>query len=363
MEYSETKVIKFARAAYTLAKWAIKPYSSKFSKKTFTQAQHVAMLCIKRKKRLKYRELEEFMMESPRVCEEIELREFPDFTTSNKQFKRFERKVLIVLIYLTACLLPRSGRGGIDATCYDRRHNSKHYVKRCKLTIQSMKITFLVDLKHLTILAVHVTPSRKHDSQIVIPLVKQYEKEFKEFLESLSGDKGYDSTKIRKFLKKRRTRSLIPYREFKRKHAHWNSLFNTKDLHQRSKCETINSMTKRNYGDTLTSKGFHNQFKETLFIAVVHNIDRSLTIFIMRISTEPDAFISQGIREKKINSALSSVFARTPYLLNVINNSRKKICIWMHAGNLCNSGGSLAVALIRIRVYAERADWMVRTMP
>ena len=291
MEYSETKVIKFARAAYTLAKWAIKPYSSKFSKKTFTQAQHVAMLCIKRKKRLKYRELEEFMMESPRVCEEIELREFPDFTTSNKQFKRFERKVLIVLIYLTACLLPRSGRGGIDATCYDRRHNSKHYVKRCKLTIQSMKITFLVDLKHLTILAVHVTPSRKHDSQIVIPLVKQYEKEFKEFLESLSGDKGYDSTKIRKFLKKRRTRSLIPYREFKRKHAHWNSLFNTKDLHQRSKCETINSMTKRNYGDTLTSKGFHNQFKETLFIAVVHNIDRSLTIFIMRISTEPKTML------------------------------------------------------------------------
>jgi len=299
VEYSETKLIKFARAAYGVAKESsIKPYSSKFSKKTFTQHQHIAILAIKHKKRLKYRELEEMLMESPRICEELELREFPDFTTSNKQFKKFERKVLVLLIYLSACLMPRSGKGGIDATCYDRRHNSKHYVKRCKLTIQSMKITFLIDLKHLTILAVHVTASRKHDTQIAIPLIKQYEKEFEEFLESLCGDKGYDWAKIRKFLKKRRTRSLIPYREFKKKHEYWNSLFNDADLHQRSKCETVNSMTKRNYGDTLTAKGFHNQFKEVLFIAVVHNIDRSLAVFILRISTKPSYHYLKRVSER-----------------------------------------------------------------
>ena len=103
MEYSETRILKFARAAYDIAKQSsIKPYSRKFSKKTFTQHQHVAMLCIKHKKKLKYRELEEMLMESPRVCEELELNEFSDFTTSNKQFKKFERKVLIILIYLSA---------------------------------------------------------------------------------------------------------------------------------------------------------------------------------------------------------------------------------------------------------------------
>ena len=46
-------------------------------------------------------------------------------------------------------------------------------------------------------------------------------------------------------------------------------------------------MTKRNYGDTLTAKGFCNQFKEVLFIVIVHNIDRSINAFILRISTEP----------------------------------------------------------------------------
>jgi len=45
-------------------------------------------------------------------------------------------------------------------------------------------------------------------------------------------------------------------------------------------------MTKRNYGDIVTAKGFHNQFKEVLFIAVVHNIDSSIKDFILRISTK-----------------------------------------------------------------------------
>jgi IS5 family transposase len=287
MEYSETKVIKFARASYGLAKQAVKPYSSKFSKKTFTQPQHVAMLCIKRKKRLKYRELEEFMMESPRVCEELELHEFPDFTTSCKQFERLERKVLIILIYLSACLLPRSGRGGVDATGFDRHHCSKHYVKRCRLTIKSLKVTFLIDLKHLTILAVHITASRKHDSKILLPLVEQYEKDFDEVLDMLCADKGYDWIEIRKFLKKRGARALIPYREFNWKYVYWNYLFNEDDLHQRSKCETVNSMTKRNYGDTVTAKAFWNQFKEILILAVVHNLDRSISVFVLRISTKP----------------------------------------------------------------------------
>jgi IS5 family transposase len=288
MEYSETKILKFARASYGLAKQAIKPYSSKFSKKTFTQPQHVAMLCVKRKKRLKYRELEELMMESPRICEELELHEFPDFSTSCKQFMKFERAVLIILIYLSACLMPRSGRGGIDSTCFDRHHCSKHYVKRCKLTIKSLKVTFLIDLKHLTILAVHITASRKHDSKILLPLVEKYEKEFDEAFDLLCADKGYDAKELRKALKRKGTRALIPYREFKWNHVYWNYLFNEDELHQRSKCETVNSMAKRNYGDTVTAKTFWNQFKEILILVVVHNIDRSISLIILRISTKPN---------------------------------------------------------------------------
>jgi len=171
-------------------------------------------------------------MESPHICEALRLKEFPDFTTSCKQYAKFERKVLIIMIYLSACLLPRSGRGGIDSTGYDRRHNSKHYVKRCRLTIQSLKVTFLIHQKHLKTLAVHITASRKHDSQIVLPLVEQYEGEFEEFLNSLCGDKGYDAKEIRDKLRDRGTRPLIPHRKFKPIDRAHNARFKKKDLHE-----------------------------------------------------------------------------------------------------------------------------------
>jgi len=38
--------------------------------------------------------------------------------------------------------------------------------------------------------------------------------------------------------------------------------------------ETVNSMIKRNYTDELMSRSWKNQYKEVLFLAIVHNIDR-----------------------------------------------------------------------------------------
>jgi hypothetical protein len=54
--------------------------------------------------------------------------------------------------------------------------------------------------------------------------------------------------------------------------------------------ETVNSMVKRKYDDTLHSKGYWSQCKEILLMAVVHNIERKISVFgfiYWRISTEP----------------------------------------------------------------------------
>jgi hypothetical protein len=40
-------ILTFAKAAYGLAKRVVPEFSSKFSKRTYTQPQHVAMLCLK----------------------------------------------------------------------------------------------------------------------------------------------------------------------------------------------------------------------------------------------------------------------------------------------------------------------------
>lgn len=93
-----------------------------------------------------------------------------------------------VLLTLSVALLPTNGVVGVDATGFDRGHASKHYTKRAELTIQQLKVTLLVDTEVNAILDLHVTTTRKHDSQIAPSLIKRNPDK----LDVLLGDKGYD---------------------------------------------------------------------------------------------------------------------------------------------------------------------------
>ena len=275
MKYSETRIYKLGMESRRLAQKVVPAYSSKFSKKTFTQDQHVALLCIKVKIRQKLRETEDMLINMPHICESIGLTQVPDFTTLCKAMKRLKNKVLIVLLYLSASVLPASTKASIDATCFDKRHSSKHYVKRCKMKLGSMKTTFIVDTDTLAILAVHMTVTRKHDSKIILSLVKKARKTFR--ITVLPADKGYDDKAVRDELRRMGIRPLIKHREFKPIHKAQNKSMISKDYHQRSMSETVNSIVKRKYDDTLHTKSYWNQCKEILLMAVVHNIERNIS--------------------------------------------------------------------------------------
>jgi len=287
MKYSETRIYKLAKESRRLAQKVVPAYSSKFSKKTYTQDQHVAVLCIKTKATKKFYETEEALINMPMVCEALGLKQVPDYTTMCKALKRLRSKVLIVLLYLTACLLPQSGNTSTDSTGLDRRHSSRHYIKRCKIRIRSMKVTFLIDTKELTILAVHITATRKHDTQIIMPLVNKAAERF--LIKVLAGDKGYDAKSIRDELRRMGIRPLIKHREFKPIDKAHNARIKKKDYNRRTMNETVNSMIKRKYSDMLYTKSFWNQVKEVLLMAVVHNIERKISkisVIYWRISTE-----------------------------------------------------------------------------
>lgn len=59
---------------------------------------------------------------------------------------------------------------------------------RVKLKIRSLKATLLVDTKAQTVLDLHVTTTRKHDTQIAPQLTKRNLERFR----VLAADKGYD---------------------------------------------------------------------------------------------------------------------------------------------------------------------------
>ena len=130
--------------------------------------------------------------------------------------------------------------------------------------------TFVEYIKEGTAKKQYLNRCRMHDSKIVLPLTKHHR------LRVLCGDMGYDDGKVRRILRGRGTRPLIPHRAFKPKHRCWNSLLDEKLYHKRSLSETVNSVIKRKYSDTLYSKNWRSQFKELKLLAVVYNIDRKI---------------------------------------------------------------------------------------
>lgn len=268
MKIGSSKLIKFAEECVKECR-KLPEYSSKFSRKDYTMRQHVAMLCLKVKLRQRYREFCDLLGVMAEIQEILGIKKVPHWTTLDKAFLRLQNCALAVLLQAES-----SGFATIDATGFDRRHASKHYLNRCKMRIKSLKATLLVDTQRQEILNVHCTTTRKHDTKIVLPLMEHHR------LKILCADKGYDDGKVRRTLRDRGTRTLIPYREFTGKQNYWNSLMDKTLYHKRSLSETVNSVIKRKYSDTLYSKNWRSQFKETILLCVVYNTDRRITVLL-----------------------------------------------------------------------------------
>ena len=268
----KSQILRFTEKAIHLARRAVSRYSSKFSKHRYTLPQHVVLLCLKVRKNTTYRGLLDELIEMPRIRRVLGLAELPTPSTLCKAFNRLDMAVWRSILTLSATLLPTSGVVGVDASGFDRSHASKHYTKRAELTIQQLKVTLLVDTKVNSILDLHVTTTRKHDSQIAPSLIKRNP----ENIDILLGDKGYDDQKIRQLARQHEVRPLIKHREFTSLHKAWNARLDTDLYGQRGQSETVNSTLKRKYGAFVRSRRWWKQFRELTIACLTHNIDKTL---------------------------------------------------------------------------------------
>lgn len=268
----KSQLLRFVEQAMHLARRAVARYSSKFSKRRYTLHQHIVLLCLKVRKNTTYRTLLDELIEMPRIRSALGLEEIPSPSTLCKAFNRVDMAVWRVLLNLSVTLLPTKGVVGIDASGFDRSHISKHYTKRTKLTIQQLKVTLLVDTRANAIIDLHVTTTRKHDSQIAPSLIKRNP----ESIDILLGDKGYDDQKIRRLARQYEVRPLIKHREFTSLHKAWNARLDDNLYGQRSQSETVNSTLKRKYGAFVRSRHWWKQFRELTIACLIHNVDRSL---------------------------------------------------------------------------------------
>ena len=239
--------------------------------------------------------MEELLLCSDGLREALELEQVPDHTTMSQWLHRLRVKAYDLMLQLSGSLMPASGRLAVDATGFDRTYASKHYVKRAKMTLQSMKTTYAVDTETLTILGVHTTVTRKHDSQIILPLVEKVMTNFP--VKTCCADKGYDSRHVRDTLREAGVRPLIKHREFTSLDKAHNKRMKPEDYNQRAKTETVNSSIKRKTGNTQTTKTHWRQHRETLLKTITHNINQHITqttLAYTRIATKLSTWKKTG---------------------------------------------------------------------
>ena len=190
-----------------------------------------------------YRDLVDELIKMPRIRDTLDLDSIPAHSTLCKAFDPLEMAVLRVLLNVSLADLPVTGSpvsmrpmlsvsahqklfGGLSMACdfadlvqngfctrpvaplqgafgsrsctspaVSRRNIhppnsfSIHYAKRTNLTVQQLKTTLLVDTATNAVLDIHVTTTRKHDTQIAPQVVKRNAAS----IAVLIGDKGYDN--------------------------------------------------------------------------------------------------------------------------------------------------------------------------
>jgi hypothetical protein len=304
--------------AYQLARRLLPEHSCKFSRHDFTLAQLFACLVVREYFALSYRRTEALLNDSPQWLADIGLNKAPDHNTLWRAFealmtgRRCQSMLdLLAELFAQAKLLTLGRRPlAMDSTCFERRHRSAHYDRRCRhMAIKSSrntpkrpgkwgrsvnaarsdvlrrmpKLAVAVDAGCHLILSAKVRLGNGSDAPDFDRLL--YDAWRRAKVKVVVADAGYDSEANHRIARQDMgVRSIIPAgigrptdkppsgrwrrhmaNRFKRK-------ADQKHYAQRSQSETVHSMVKRNLGSALRSRTPQRQKKEMMLRVLVHNI-------------------------------------------------------------------------------------------
>jgi hypothetical protein len=281
----ETRYKRFIGLCMIPTKRVLKPYSSKFSKKDYTQHQLAVSVCLMGYEDKVYRDITDLLAE---LGDYLGFSEdnIPHFTTLQKFLKRIPLYVLDLILRRTYEMFfpTKAANIGIDSTGEKTNHSSDHYVKRIKRKGKRrdyLKHSLSVDTDQQAIIAAKDRRSDAHDNIDFKPLVRKSRRVVR--LKHVTADKGYDSEENHRFVREDiGAKSVIPlkwegtpvsrtkgkYRKKLRKY------FPNKRYHRRSMNETVNFVEKTKFGDEITSKDWWMKKKEQRLKDISYNIYR-----------------------------------------------------------------------------------------
>jgi hypothetical protein len=305
------------RVAYHLARRLLPQHSCRFSRHDFTLAQLFACLVVREFFALSNRRAETLLADAPDWLADVGLAKAPDHNTLWRAFDTLLARHrcrgmldLLARLFAQAELLTVRRRPlAIDSTCFERRHRSAHYDRRCRHmrredaqdrpgkwgeTVNAArsrrvgrmpKLSVAVDSGSHVILAAKVRLGNGSDAPDFDDLLYDAWRRGGCRARVVVADAGYDSEANHRIARHDMgVRSIIALgvgrptnklpggrwrrhmaRRFKRK-------ADRKHYAQRSQSETAHSMIKRNTGSSLRSRTPERQKKEMMLRVLVHNI-------------------------------------------------------------------------------------------
>lgn len=277
----ESKFVVFARIAHELAKKEFARYSHPKSPRKFTQPQLVACILMMHRMRLSYRDMEEWLLASDAVVNELGLTEVPDYSTLARASARL--LTLARIDSLNSQLLREleieEEAVAIDATGFQMTQASSYYINRRGWKISLYwKGFYGVGLSSLFILGRSQSFGPGHDGSKLETMRRNVRPFMRPRRWMLLADGGFDVRSVRPddLIPPRRTgpmRSIAaPERRARAdlvSAARLDGLFG-----QRWKVETVISVIKRKFGDAIRSRKYSLQRREPAIKGLVYNIHR-----------------------------------------------------------------------------------------
>lgn len=281
MDLTGNMTFDFVMVSYNYAKLILPKYSSRYSKKTFTQPQLYALLSYKIYNKFTYRRTMENLEFSDILCKALDLKTIPHWTTLQKFYDKLSTddlrsidKLILEHFPVEDCMIVMDGTG------YTNSYSDPYYNNRTKKKRRKyVKNHITIDSKYKLIRHFDAKMGARHDTIFAIAAIRAIRACKPKYI---LADLAYDTEPIKRTIIEETT--AIPQIPTKKRQK--NGLYRTKcrailwgDVYgYRNYVECVNSIQKRIFSGINTSRIPELQIKETKMKDVFYDVYRSIWI-------------------------------------------------------------------------------------